>query len=70
MQPVICCYFVLKIGTVPSNVQVYIVGVVRDGRVTIDVHNSKRLEHMTVNAMKVNRPHVPCVELEAVEVYF
>ena len=71
MQPVICCYFVLKIGTVPSNVQVYIVGGVRDGRVTIDVHNSKRLEHMTVNAMKlkVNRPHVPYVELEAVEVY-
>ena len=55
----------------PSNVQVYIVGVVRDadGRVTIDVHNSKRLEHMTFNAMKVNRPHMPSVELEAVEVY-
>ena len=62
----------------PSNVQVYIVGVVTSKGwsfclllkfclLLIDVHNSKRLEHMTVNAMKVNRPHVPCVE--AVEVY-
>ena len=39
----------------PSNVQVYIVGRSKgynNSRVTIDVHNSKRLEQMTVKAMK------------------